>query len=472
MGEAVDGRVESEVLDFALIERLYPRYSGPGPRYTSYPTVPAWSSDFETKNHVAALESLDLSAELSLYTHIPFCQSLCHFCACNRVITQNEELSERFLDAIEVELRTTVELLSDVPKVGQLHWGGGTPTHLTPPQLLRLFESITKHVELLPDAELGIEVDPRVTTVEQIDTLVACGFNRLSLGVQDTSRRTQEAIHRIQPFEQTLALTEAARARGVNGINYDLIYGLPHQTVESIDETLDDVLIARPDRIALYGYAHVTWVAKQQRGFERGDLPSPARRLAIFRQACERLVGSGYRWIGMDHFALPDDELSEALDGGTLRRNFMGYTTRAGTDVLAFGPSAISQLGNAFAQAEKTLPEWSEKVFADRLPTARGHWLTEDDRARSWVIGQVMCVGRVTAQDVLERFGESFFDDYVGCLDRLKPLADDGLIEMSSGFDLTVRSVGRVFLRNVAMAFDAYLDPAKEPAGRVFSETV
>ncbi len=472
MSETIEIPVGSDGLDFSRIEQLYPRYEGPGPRYTSYPTVPAWGSQFDARDHAEALRGIDVDAEISLYAHIPFCQSLCHFCACNRVITRDSALPELYLDAIDREIGSATAEIRGVPRVGQLHWGGGTPTHLNPDQLARLFHSIEARVELTADAEIAIEADPRVTTSEHIEVLAGLGFNRLSLGVQDTNLRTQEAIHRLQPFELTLALTEAARERGITGINYDLVYGLPHQTVRSIDETLDDVLSARPDRIALYGYAHVTWVAKQQRGFERGDLPDAKRRLEIFLQAYHRLTDAGYRWIGMDHFARPEDELSLALDAGTLRRNFMGYTTRSGTDVLAFGPSAISQLGHAYVQGEKSLPEWTKQVLAGEHPTARGHRLSSDDRARSWVIGKVMCEGRISARALRERFGADFFADYSACLDRLRPLADDGLVEISGDFDLTVRPVGRVFLRNVAMAFDAYLEGETRPAKRLFSQTV
>jgi len=459
-------------LRLADVERLYPRYSGPGPRYTSYPTVPVWSDAFGPQDHEAALRAIDPSEELSVYAHVPFCHSLCHFCACNRVITRDPEVPERYLDAIDRELATVAAKIEGRPRVGQLHWGGGTPTHLDPGQLERLFDSIASRVEILGDAELSVEVDPRVTSEDQIETLARLGFNRLSLGVQDTDRKTQEAIHRIQPFEQTLALTETARARGITGINYDLVYGLPHQTVASMRRTLDEVLSARPDRIALYGYAHVTWVAKQQRGFERGDLPDPSRRLALFLEASGRLLDAGYRWIGMDHFALEDDALTHALDDGTLRRNFMGYTTRVGTDVLAFGPSAISQLGDAYVQAEKDLGDWTAAANDGRLPTALGHRLTPDDVARRHLIEQIMCMGRVEANDLRERFGSDFHAGYLRELERLAPLVEDGLVEISPTGDLLVLPIGRVFLRNVAMAFDAHLARDEDAPGRLFSQTV
>jgi len=459
-------------LDLAELERILPRYVGAGPRYTSYPTVPAWQSDFGPKDHVAALQSLTGEEEISLYAHVPFCQSLCHFCACNRVITRDPDLPERFLRTIEAELDLTRVELGHELRSGQLHWGGGTPTHLEPAQIERLFRLMTDRFPLVPGAEISIEVDPRVTTLEQLDVLAECGFNRISLGVQDTNAKTQAAIHRIQPFEQTRALTEASRARGIERVNYDLIYGLPHQTVGSFEETLDDVLSARPDRIALYGYAHVTWVAKQQRGFERGDLPDPRRRMQIFLSAIRRLLDSGYRSIGMDHFALPDDELCEALDQGTLRRNFMGYTTREGVDMLAFGPSAISEISKTYIQVEKELDRWFEEIEAGRLATFKGHRLSRDDQARSWIIGRIMCEAAVRAEDVERRFGGCFRTDYAPALERLEPLQRDGLVEVSEQGDVTVSPLGRVLLRHVAMAFDAYLDRSAPQPAKTFSQTI
>jgi oxygen-independent coproporphyrinogen-3 oxidase len=459
-------------LDLAELERILPRYVGAGPRYTSYPTVPAWEAEFGSRDHVAALRAVTGDEEVSLYAHVPFCASLCHFCACNRVITRDADLPERYLRTIEAELDLTRAELGHELRCGQLHWGGGTPTHLRPAQIERLFRLMTDRFALVAGAEISIEVDPRVTTLEQLDVLAACGFNRISLGVQDTNAKTQAAIHRIQPFEQTRALTEASRARGIERVNYDLIYGLPHQTVASFEKTLDDVLSARPDRIALYGYAHVTWVAKQQRGFERGDLPDPQRRMQIFLSAFGRLLDSGYRSIGMDHFALPDDELCEALDQGTLRRNFMGYTTREGVEMLAFGPSAISEISNTYIQVEKELGRWFEEIEAGRLATFKGHRLSKDDLARRWIIGRIMCEAGVRAKDVEHRFGGCFRTDYAPALERLARLEADGLVEIAENGDVSVLPLGRVLLRQVAMAFDAYLDREAPQPARTFSQTV
>jgi oxygen-independent coproporphyrinogen-3 oxidase len=459
-------------IDFEMLEEILPRYVGAGPRYTSYPTVPAWAPGFGPDEHAQALRRLDCSNEISLYAHIPFCRSLCHFCACNRVITRDPELPERYLSAVGHELDTVRDHLQSTPRCGQLHWGGGTPTHLGPNQIERLFRAMTDRFDLVPAAEISIEVDPRVTTIDQLDVLARCGFNRISMGVQDTNATTQAAIHRIQPFEQTRSLTDAARARGIERVNYDLIYGLPHQTEATFSETLDEVISALPDRIALYGYAHVSWIAKQQRGFERGDLPGPERRLRIFLLALRRLHEAGYRSIGMDHFARPEDDLCEALDSGTLRRNFMGYTTREGLDVLAFGPSAISEFADVYAQVEKALPDWFAAVEAGQLATSKGHRLTAEDCARRWIIGRIMCEAVVSAKEVESRFGEPAQEVYLSTLAQMQSLEEDGLIEISAERDLRVRPLGRLLLRHVAMAFDAYLGPQAEMAAKTFSQTV
>ncbi|MAG31244.1 MAG: oxygen-independent coproporphyrinogen III oxidase [Deltaproteobacteria bacterium] len=458
--------------DLDALEALLPRYVGPGPRYTSYPTVPAWQTDFDRSDHERALRSVARQDEISLYAHIPFCASLCHFCACNRVITRDAELPKRLLRAISKELDLVCAHIERRPRARQIHWGGGTPTHLTPDQIEQLFGMLSDRFEPTQEAEISIEVDPRVTTLDHLDALARCGFNRISMGIQDTNAKTQAAIHRIQPFEQSRTLTDAARERGIERVNYDLIYGLPHQTVETFGATLDDVLSARPDRIALYGYAHVTWVAKQQRGFERGDLPDPQRRLAIFSSALRRLLDAGYRSIGMDHFALPEDELSLALDEGTLRRNFMGYTTAEGVDVLAFGPSAISELEGAYVQGEKDLDPWTQELEAGRLPTFKGHWLSQDDRARRFIISRIMCEGGVSAKEVERRFGGDFRSDYAAALDKLSTLQEDGLVEIAPNGDIAVLALGRFLLRHVAMAFDAYLDPVGDGASKTFSQTV
>lgn len=459
-------------LDLDHLARVLPRYVGAGPRYTSYPTVPNWQPSFSTADHSEALESCD-RVDLSLYVHVPFCASLCHFCACNRVITRDPTLPERYLAAIDRELLAIRQHLRGAHRINQLHWGGGTPTHLDPQQLEHLFRSTSALFPLTPDAEISIEVDPRVTTADHVSVLADCGFNRISMGVQDTNPKTQEAIHRIQPFEMTRALSDAARARGIERVNFDLIYGLPHQTEASFERTLDDVISAEPDRIALYGYAHVAWIAKQQRGFEKFDLPTPGLRVRIQLLAIRRLLDAGYRFIGMDHFAKPGDELCQAFEAGTLRRNFMGYTRLDGLDVLACGPSGISDLSSCYVQSHKGLADWFEAVEGGCLATSRGHRLSRDDLARRWIIGRIMCEGRVSASEYERLFGMGFREDYASSLARLERLERDGMVELTPVGDVGVTSIGRLFLRHVAMAFDAYLEPdSMADADRRFSQTL
>ncbi|MCW5738115.1 MAG: oxygen-independent coproporphyrinogen III oxidase [Enhydrobacter sp.] len=462
--------------DLDVAERILPRYVGAGPRYTSYPTVPVWQDAFPEAEHRRALARAGESGEISLYTHVPFCRSLCHFCACNRVITRDPALPERYLEAVDRELETTRAVMSHSPRCVQIHWGGGTPTHLEPAQIERLFRSTTDRFALAPGAEISIEVDPRVTREDHVATLADCGFNRISLGVQDTAPATQAAIHRIQPFEQTRALTIAARARGIERVSFDLIYGLPHQTEESFDRTLDAVLSLEPDRLALYAYAHVTWIAKQQRGFERSDLPGPRLRMRIMMRAIRRLTLAGYRYIGMDHFAKPADELSGALDAGTLRRNFMGYTTLDGVDVVAFGPSAISELPGTYVQAEKDLAGWGEVVTRDRLATHRGYVLSAEDARRRALIRAIMCQGEIRPDAFAARLGpdaaRAIAQDVKSARPRLAPFVEDGLVELKDSGALRVTALGRLFLRQIAMIFDAHLGDASPGKPAIYSQTV
>jgi oxygen-independent coproporphyrinogen-3 oxidase len=459
-------------LDIDALERILPRYDGPGPRYTSYPTAPVWSDSYGAADFRASLARLEADRDVALYTHVPFCESLCHFCACNKIITRDAALPVRFLESVAREIATVREAITTAPHASQLHWGGGTPTHLDPAQLQQLYRLLTDAFPMRDGAEISIEVDPRVTTTDQIAALAECGFNRISMGVQDTNARTQQAINRIQPFAQTQALVEDARARGFESVNFDLIYGLPYQTEETFEQTLDEILTVQPDRIALYSYAHVTWVAKQQRGFERKDLPEASTKMRIMVNAIRQFLEAGYVHVGMDHFARKDDELTEALEAGTLRRNFMGYTTQDGVDVLAFGPSAISELSDAYAQSQRGLKEWQGAVEAGELATLRGHVLSADDHARSFIIARIMCHGALDAKEYEARFGGVFRDLYSSALASLEPLQQDALVEVAADGSLQVLPLGRLLVRNVAMAFDAYLPEQQRAAKPIFSKTV
>jgi oxygen-independent coproporphyrinogen-3 oxidase len=455
-------------------EALLPRYTTAGPRYTSYPTAPVWTERYGPEAFAADLAEAGrrTGEPLSLYVHVPFCRSLCHFCACNRVITRSEALPARYLDAVLRELARLREALGGAREVVQHHWGGGTPTHLLPDQVRRLFRGACEAFPLAEGAEVSIEVDPRVTGEAHVEALRECGFVRISMGVQDFDPRVQQAIHRIQPVEETGTLVERARRSGFRSVGFDLIYGLPFQTSASFARTLDEVVALGPDRVALYSYAHVTWVAKQQRGFERGDLPDPATKLRLLLAAIRRFTAAGYVYVGLDHFARPEDDLVAALRAGTLRRNFMGYTTRAGTELLACGPSAISELRGAFAQSERELEAWHAAVGAGRPATLRGHALSEDDLDRRFAIASLMCHGELRAEDYARARGGTLVERFPDELARLVPLADDGLVEVGADGGVRVTPLGRLFLRNVAMAFDAYL-PGQQRAGRpLFSQTV
>jgi oxygen-independent coproporphyrinogen-3 oxidase len=454
--------------------RILPRYDGPGPRYTSYPTAPVWSEAFGADDFRRALADPVTEADdaVSLYAHVPFCASLCHFCACNRVITRDSALPTRWLDSIAREISTVREIIPQPRRATQLHWGGGTPTHLSPAQIRRLFAAMTDAFPLAPGAEVSLEVDPRVTTREQVETLRELGFSRISLGVQDFDPRVQQAIHRQQPVAVTAALVEWARETGFESTSFDLIYGLPFQDEIGFERTLDEVLALEPDRVALYSYAHVTWVAKQQRGFERHDLPDAATKLRLFMQALRRFLDAGYVYVGMDHFAKPDDELVRALRAGRLRRNFMGYTTQSGVELLGFGPSAISELRGAFAQNQRDLSAWENAIAQQGLATLRGHRLSEDDQQRRFVIMRIMCHGELHAHEYRETFGGEFASVFAAELARLSPLEDDGLVVRLRDGGLCVTPLGRLLVRNVAMVFDAYL-PEQQRSGRsLFSRAV
>ena len=458
-----------EIPELESVRRLIPRYERPGPRYTSYPTAPVWNEEFGEDSFRAALCRAQ-NRPLSLYIHIPFCERLCTFCACNREINRDHSVAGPYLDALELEAESIAEAIGGERRCIQLAVGGGTPTYLSVPELARMCRIADTHFPPEPDAERSIEIDPRVTTRDQLSVLAEHGFNRVSLGVQDISPKVQRAINRIQPAEQTERVTREARELGVRSVNFDLIYGLPFQTRESFDDTLSQVIDMRPDRIALYSYAHVTWISKQQRGFEKKDLPSAERKLEIFLHANERLSEAGYLFFGLDHFALPEDELSLAARTGDLRRNFMGYTTRASVDLIGLGASGISELRDSYAQSLRRPGEWSERIRSGRLATMRGWSLSEDDLRRKWLIQRLMCQGEISTVAYEDTFGEPLSARIPSLAEKLAPLVDDGLLA-TSGEDYGVTPTGRLFLRPVAMTFDAYLSEP-EPSQPMFSSTL
>ncbi|MGE5275948.1 MAG: oxygen-independent coproporphyrinogen III oxidase [Acidobacteriota bacterium] len=451
---------------------LLRRYNVQGPRYTSYPTAPMWKESFGPADYERILvetSSAPRPAPLSLYFHLPFCERLCFFCGCTVVITGSRHTLEvPYLEVLEREIDWVADRAGDGRKVVQLHWGGGTPTYFPPDALERLGRRIFDRFSLDPDAEIGVEVDPRVTTREHLDVLAGLGFNRLSMGVQDFDPRVQEAINRIQPAADTRRLVEQARALGFPSVNMDLIFGLPYQTPETFSRTIDQVLDIGPDRLAVYSYANVPWMKKHQNVL-LPHLPDEQTKFQIFRTALERFSDAGFEYIGMDHFARPDDELSRARRDRTLHRNFQGYTTKAGTDLIGLGMSSIGSVGDYYVQNRRELPDYRRAVSREGAATFRGCRLSADDRLRRTVIGNLLCHGVVIKREIEDAFRIRFDDTFADALERLRPCAEDGLVDLSAG-EIRATPLGRVFLRNLAMPFDAYL--AQVPEGPVFSRTL
>jgi oxygen-independent coproporphyrinogen-3 oxidase len=467
----------SEASELTSTLHLLERYDRPGPRYTSYPTAIEFHNGVRDDIYVERLARLNRAgdAPLSAYVHLPFCQERCAFCGCNVVITPHREVASRYLEAVEQEIALLASHLPDRRTLAQMHWGGGTPTYYEPEQLGRLFDCITRHFSFTPDAELGVEIDPRVTTRAHLDRLRSLGFNRLSMGVQDFDARVQEAINRIQSYEQTRDLILHARELGYSSINVDLIYGLPHQTLETFAVTLDQVLTLRPDRVAAYSFAFVPWMSAHMKDLDREALPAAETKLALLAATVDAFTAAGYRQIGMDHFALPADELARAVDTHTLHRNFMGYTVKSTTDLVALGVSAIGDVQGAFVQNTKKLPEYYAAVEAGRFPIDRGYQLDRDDQIRRHVITELMCNFRLDLAGVDRRFGITFEEYFATELAALTAPADspiaDGLMTLQSRL-IEVQSTGRMFVRNICMVFDKYLPLRTGGPKPVFSRTV
>lgn len=448
------------------------RHAGRGPRYTSYPPVTAWSDAVGPDEYHAALQHARDFAPTrpqSVYVHLPFCPSHCWFCACNVLITDRTDLADTYLDNVERELELLRPSLSHAPVV-QLHWGGGSPSYLTPAQMERLHAMLTRTFLLAPDAEQSIEVDPRITSDDHLTTLRRLGFNRLSMGVQDFDPMVQLAIHRIQTGTLTANFVKKCRQFGFESLSMDLIYGLPRQNRESFAQTLALVCDMAPDRVAVYGYAHVPWLKPLQKSFENHALPGPDLRFELFREALSLFLDEGYAYVGMDHFAKPNDELAIAAQSGTLHRNFMGYTTRAGTDLVSLGMTAISFVDGLYAQNQHKLNPYYRDVTARRLPVTRGWRLTRDDEIRAAVIQDLMCRSRVQKRAVELQFGVQFDSYFADALQALVPLVADGLCVVTADA-IEATFLGRVLIRTLAMAFDAHLPQAMDGRAR-FSATV
>ena len=440
---------------------LLRRYDRPGPRYTSYPTAPQFTSGFgETQLREAALASNGdpIPRRLSLYVHVPFCLSPCFYCGCNRIITRDKARAETYLTRLYREISLMAALFDRDRDVIQCHFGGGTPNFLSPAQLRELMDSLRRHFHFSDSTErdISIELDPRFISPDDIAQLATIGFNRASLGVQDFDPVVQQAVNRIQSVEQTRDVVEACRAHCFRSVNIDLIYGLPKQNPQGFARTLDTVVDMRPDRIAVYGYAHLPELFKPQRQIDAADLPDAETKLGLLQLATGKLTAAGYVYIGMDHFALPDDDLAQAQARGGLHRNFMGYTTHADSDLIGLGVSAISHIGDSFSQNPRDLPGWQIAIDEGRLPVFRGMHLSEDDLLRADLIQQLMCQGEVPIGALERRYAIDFGDYFADALAQLQPLQADGLVRLEPG-RIAVTTQGRLLLRNIAMCFDHYL---------------
>jgi len=454
---------------------LLRRYDRPGPRYTSYPTAVEFHPGYDEAEYRRRLAAANRDADrpLSLYVHLPFCSQRCTFCGCNVVISRKHDISINYLDYLHREIDLLAERLPDRRRLSQYHWGGGTPTYQSVEEMRALHGKLLSHFTLEPDAEVALEVDPRVTTREQMEALREMGFNRLSMGVQDFTPEVQAAVNRNQSEAQTRVLHDAARELGFHSINMDLIYGLPRQTPESFARAIDTLLTMRPDRVAVYSFALVPWIKAQQKYINPAELPSPETKLRLFCIAREKLLTAGYAAIGMDHFALPGDELARAVENRTLHRNFMGYTVKMGADMVGLGVSAIGDVAGSFAQNVKKLSQYYDALDRGRFPIERGYALDDDDKLRREVITRLMCTFHLDIPEIEERhrinFQRYFAQDLAALSAPGGPVAH-GFLEIHRDH-LDVVGDGRLFVRNVCMAFDRYLR-AKNLEKPTFSRTV
>jgi len=466
MSTAFDPSLEQKlVFDLDLIRR----YNRSGPRYTSYPTAvkfdeafaePAYRAVAERTNEQsrAQIQQGGQPTPLSLYFHIPFCDTVCFYCGCNKIATKDRSKSQPYLDRVHKELAMQSALFDDNRVVDQLHWGGGTPTFISHAQMRELMAVTRQHFPLHDDdtGEYSIEIDPREVTPESIALLREIGFNRMSLGVQDFDAQVQKSVNRIQSEEQTFATLNAAKAEGFKSVSIDLIYGLPHQTVESFATTVDKIIAAGPDRLSVFNYAHLPEMFKPQRRINEDELPSASEKLDILQDTNERLIKAGYVYIGMDHFAKPDDELAVAQREHTLYRNFQGYSTHADCDLIGLGVTSIGKVGNTFSQNHKTLEAYYESIDAGQLAVYRGLELDEDDLLRSEVITRLICHFSLRPAEIEQRFDINFAGYFAQELEELQTMANDGLLKMT-GEVIDIAPAGRLLIRNVCMVFDKYL---------------
>ncbi len=446
------------------------RYNRPGPRYTSYPTVPVWKEGEFADDYAASLHKEGQNEQpLSLYVHIPFCQQLCTFCGCNKYITNNQNIVEKYLTALEQEIAGVAERLGQRKELAQIHFGGGTPTFLNPEQLSRVVEMIVSRFDALEDCEWAIEANPRVTTTKQLEVLYELGFRRVSFGVQDLDPAIQRAINRNQTAEQSWETLETARSLGYKSINLDLVYGLPLQTQHGFRKTLEEVNKMRPDRLAVYSFAYLPGMFKtHERAIKEKDLPTPEEKINIYLEAINFFAEAGYVMIGMDHYALPEDELAQALKNRTLHRNFMGYTTLHNMAQIGVGVSAISDFGDSYWQNPKELDQYMEETVNNKLIPRRGLLLEKEDQLRRKVIETLMCHGEITIQDFEFLYELDFRQHFAEAWTQLEKFEEEGLVKLSPA-KIELTPLGMLFTRNLAMPFDRHL---KASGAQNFSNTV
>ncbi len=460
-----------------VADELLVKYGKNGPRYTSYPPVPSWSDAIGPRQLADELAALGRAhavagrADGEIYVHLPFCEQLCTFCGCHTFITKKREPVVDYLATLSREVDAVARAAGRPLTIGALHLGGGTPTHLDEAQLAQLLDLLEARFDFADCREKGLEVHPHVTRPAQLDLLAERGFTRLSMGVQDLSPEVQAAIHRFQTHEETASLFAHARTRGFGSINVDLIYGLPRQTLAGFARTLDQVIAMGPDRLAVYGYAHVPWLKKQQRSIDEATLPAPPLRRDLYELAVERLEAAGYASIGFDHFARPTDPLFAARANGTLTRNFMGFAVRHADHAVGLGPSAIGELDRLYAQNHETLPEWTAAIRQHGLATRRGFALSQEDALRRDVIRSLLCLLRVDGAAIGARHGVDFAAHFAREFEQLAPFVADGLLVIE-GATLELTGPGRYLARNVAMRFDTFVESASAGSGPRFSQTV
>lgn len=455
---------------------LIAKYDRPGPRYTSYPTVPAWTEDFGGEDLARKLDQAGAAGDdlpLSLYVHLPFCKEMCTYCGCNVVISMNGKKHAEYVDVVRQEIDLVADRLGGRSGLLQVHYGGGTPTALDEPLLIRLWDKITERFQVQRDAEVAIEVDPVVTSREQLALLRGMGFNRISMGVQDFTPEVQRAVNRLQTVEETEALVQYARKLGYRGINFDLIYGLPHQSLETFAKTIEEVIRISPDRVAIFSYAHVPHLRPHQKKIDEAWLPKGEDKYALFAHARDRLLASGYVPIGMDHFARLDDELAVAQRERRLSRNFQGYTVRPANDIVAVGATAIADVQGAYAQNVRPLGQYYDAIRNGRFATEKGAWLSGDDLLRRDAINAIMCNFHLDLAALGARHGVDAAALLAPSMARLDEMEKDCLVHRTAT-TLEVTEEGRTFVRNVAMEFDAYLGKPAAPGKKlpIFSRTI